>query len=231
MKKLLIFWFLIGLCTTVSGQSEVSEYEIINHDVKPGETIRLLSLKYLVTPSDIYKLNKFAINGIEQGMVLLIPVRRKAAKKADAESLPPTDIAERPAKQPEGPSEATATDIPTTHTVQPKETLSSLARKYGTTVVAISTLNEKLLQRGLQPGQVLKLPARTETDQPTAEPTSNNQPAAGTNIIEHTVAGKETLYSISKKYNIPVDVIVSQNEKLLAQGLQAGQVIKIKPNK
>jgi LysM repeat protein len=44
------------------------------------------------------------------------------------------------------------------------------------------------------------------------------------------VAPKETLYGLSKKYNVSIETIISQNERLLKNGLQAGQVLTIKAN-
>jgi LysM repeat protein len=38
------------------------------------------------------------------------------------------------------------------------------------------------------------------------------------------------LYSLSKKYNVSVDEIKQQNEVLLKNGLQIGQILTIKKN-
>ena len=50
-------------------------------------------------------------------------------------------------------------------------------------------------------------------------------------IVKHKVEPKETLYSISKKYGVSVDEIKTQNENILAKGLQSGQEISIKVKK
>ncbi|HEU0137069.1 MAG TPA: LysM peptidoglycan-binding domain-containing protein [Flavobacterium sp.] len=250
MKKLMLLMFLVGLCGVVEGQNDSDEYDVISHQVKQGETVRLLSLRYLATPSDIYQMNKGAINGISPGMVIYIPVKRKTAKKSPEQEqhspdIPPTTevVHEENNTKSAGPAIAEipidTNETATTHKVQPGETLSALARKYGTTVIELKSLNEKALQRGLQSGQILKLPGVTAPQQmaDTAEPAQNASPTTSDEtpytgaVIQHTVASKETLYSIAKKYNVSVSEITAQNEKLLAHGLQAGQVIKIKPNK
>jgi LysM repeat protein len=46
------------------------------------------------------------------------------------------------------------------HTVEPKETLYSLSKKYGITVDEIKQQNSSLLINGLQIGQVLELKAK-----------------------------------------------------------------------
>ena len=79
MKKLFFAFATIFFVFSVFGQVKKKELEvdIIDHQVKLGESVRLLSKKYLVDPSEIYKLNKFAVDGISEGMILKIPVPRK----------------------------------------------------------------------------------------------------------------------------------------------------------
>ncbi len=79
MKRVLLLTvitcvFLIGFAQNKKKNQEV---DIVSHQVPVGETVRTISKKYIVNPSEIYKLNKFAIEGISAGMVLQIPVLRK----------------------------------------------------------------------------------------------------------------------------------------------------------
>jgi LysM repeat protein len=48
--------------------------------------------------------------------------------------------------------------------------------------------------------------------------------------IKHKVVVKETLYSLSKLYNVSVSEIMEQNKFLLKKGLQPGQTLTIKAN-
>jgi hypothetical protein len=68
MKKRILLFLVIFICLDVSGQSRKKdqEVEIINHEVQLGESVRLISKKYLVDPAEIYKRNKFAVDGISQ---------------------------------------------------------------------------------------------------------------------------------------------------------------------
>ncbi|HEX8268593.1 MAG TPA: LysM peptidoglycan-binding domain-containing protein [Flavobacterium sp.] len=268
--------FLLFLCfcaaTSSYAQTASSNGNFIEHHVKPGETVRLISQKYLVTPSTIYKHNKFAIDGISQGMVLLIPVTDKPADKKKpleaelAELDKIQDSLEEESKVITQPTQETSVatktehaaanseiknpehqkDAPSTthqkteHKVVKGETLSSLSRKYGVTVSEIQKQNEKILTRGLQIGQVLVIPSTVAGAKAAANPHIADHSIAATvaetpathqnqhnNIVEHKVEAKETLYSISKKYNVSVDEIKQQNAKSLEHGLQAGQIIKI----
>jgi LysM repeat protein len=78
MRKLALFFVMFGFLQMGLAQNKKNqEVDIVSHTVQMGETVRMLSKKYLVDPSEIYRLNKFAVNGISQGMVLQIPVPKK----------------------------------------------------------------------------------------------------------------------------------------------------------
>lgn len=53
------------------------------HSVKQGETVMLISRKYLVKPEEIYKLNPDAVNGISANTILKLPPKSKLAEKRD----------------------------------------------------------------------------------------------------------------------------------------------------
>ena len=101
------------------------------------------------------------------------------------------------------------------HKVISKQTLFSLARRYGTTVDAINKENPSLTS-GLQVGQVLRIPyGKALIDD------ANN--------VTHTVASGETLFAIASKYGVQVDEIKQLNN-LSANSLSVGQVLVIKKN-
>jgi LysM repeat protein len=105
-----------------------------------------------------------------------------------------------------------------THTLKQGETLSTLAKQYNTTVGDIMRLNGMHADTKLAYGSPIKIPSTKAQAQAakkttpvvttvpkTASVTSNS------NEITHVVAKGETLYSISKKYNITVDQIKTWN--------------------
>lgn len=145
MRKLVLFLLLflpfVAFC---------QDFEMVRHQVKMGETVRMISKKYKVEPAEIYRLNKFAVDGIREGMVLQLLV----PKKADAiVETTPEPVAE---PEPEAVTETVeALDI--SHTVAKGETLYSLSRKYNVPVDDIKALNEDKLKNGLKTGQVLTI--------------------------------------------------------------------------
>ena len=59
---------------------------LIKHKVQKGETVIIISKKYNVTPSDIYKLNPDAQNGVEENTILIIPNKAKVKVEVPSNS-------------------------------------------------------------------------------------------------------------------------------------------------
>jgi len=152
------------LLTIFSLQALSQEYKIVQHNVKLGETVRMLSKKYHVAPSDIYSINKFAINGITQGMVLQIPVEvKEVVAVKEFKDIDNNQEVENPEVSvsevsPRSDNEQTDSDVnEIKHQVEKGETLFSLSKKYSISVAELKNQNEVLLTKGLQSGQVLTI--------------------------------------------------------------------------
>lgn len=249
MKKFLFFaMFLLASQITFSQTAIKPGMKAINHKVAAGETVLDISKKYGVDPAEIYRANRFAIDGIKEEMVLQFYAPQKPSEieistenyETKLESLPTEKI---PVKS----IELSNNNIPISskatnrgfHTVQKGETLYGLSKMYNITVDEIKNANTILMKNSLQAGQKLKIPDGTivGNNQKAVEVVSNQEKMKveqniykSGEIITHKVAPKETLYSLAKKYNVTVDDIINQNEKALKKGLQAGQVLTIKVN-
>jgi len=99
------------------------------------------------------------------------------------------------------------------HIVEPGNTLWGLQKMYGVSTEQIMTSNP-VLSNGLKVGQKILIPTN-EVGSPKEIQT-----------IEYKVKKKETLYGLSKKFNLSVDELITLNPEL-ANGLQKGQVIKV----
>ncbi|RKQ51727.1 LysM domain-containing protein [Roseivirga pacifica] len=108
------------------------------------------------------------------------------------------------------------------HKVLSGQTLYSLSKRYLTSVDAIKKENPTLAS-GLQVGQTLKIPYGGNVS---AAPAS----ATVTNEITHTVAAGETLFAISRKYNVAVADIKAWNS-LSSNSLALNQKLKIRQEK
>ena len=214
MKNRIIFSMLFVLSVTFSTSAKQDKY--VKHTVAQGETITLIAQKYKVTPYDIYKLNPDSQNGIELNSVLLIP-----PIAADSNlSVGPNQTSPKSGN-------------PTTHLVQPKETLFSLSRQYGVTVDAIKSANAELLKDGLKIGQTIKIPsgiasrdtyekpplekpvsAPKETPKAVVKAEPKAEVAKG-NTNFHIIEPKETKYGISKKYGMTIQELERLNPSIV----------------
>src|SRR6478609_6969294 len=101
------------------------------------------------------------------------------------------------------------------HQVDPKETLYSISRKYGVAVALIREENPTV-DAGLAVGQIVKVPYTPRT-----------KPKFDNGTIVHKVTTKETLYSISRMYDVSVDDLKGWNN-LKDNSLSVGQDLIIR---
>lgn len=122
------------------------------------------------------------------------------------------------------------------HTVQPKETLYGITKKYLISLEELQKLNPFLKERGLQPGDELIISSKQANNQKIVEEklivsqkekSSNNS----TDFEYITIKPKETLYNLTKSYNIGEAALKSLNPNL-SEGLKEGDIIRVpKSNK
>lgn len=109
----------------------------------------------------------------------------------------------------------TAQDSFIEHKIQKGETAYFIAQKYKVSVDEIYKFNPES-QSGIKDNQIIKIPVHSAGKQ-------NQQ-------ITHIVGAKETLYGLSKQYNVSVEALQNANSEILAGGLQVGQELIIPQN-
>ncbi|MBO9700306.1 MAG: LysM peptidoglycan-binding domain-containing protein [Sporocytophaga sp.] len=110
------------------------------------------------------------------------------------------------------------------HKADPKETLYSISRKYKVTVDELNKSNPEL-SAGLKVGQVLRIPYKGSVVAVSHAAETSSSASSGSAAGTHTVEPKETLYSLSRKYNVSVEEIKKANPGLT--DLKVGQTINI----
>lgn len=111
------------------------------------------------------------------------------------------------------------------HRVDEKETLFAISRRYGSSVESILQSNPGATSN-LEIGQIIKVPYDKRV---------SVRPVEGSKV--HTVAAKETMYSISKMYSVSVDDLrkwnnLTDNTLSIGQQLVVGKTaaVEIKPD-
>ena len=201
----IIFFLLLSINTYAQRSTELVKIDGVKyyvHTVQKGHTLYAISKVYSVNIDDIIAANPGSDEGLNIGQELLIP--KKEINKKEAKKNPPQLI-----------------DGKLIHTVAAKETLYGIAGKYKISV-------EELVKQNPQVDQGLNVGMKLIINQVTIEEVDQQdiKPALPDDYIEHEVLEKETLYSISKTYNIGIDSIVSINPTLI-DGLKIGMILYI----
>ncbi|MFO8234233.1 MAG: LysM peptidoglycan-binding domain-containing protein [Bacteroidales bacterium] len=179
------------------------------HIVEKGQTLYSISRAYDVSQRAIAKENPDILLGIKTGQALKIPYH-----PSEDERFQPTD---------------TANYI--YHTVRPGETLYSLSREYNVSTDDIKAENPVLHEEGLKADQIVKIPKEpkieTTKDEPRDTIDKYEEDQRKGDYIYHKIKKDETLYSISKKYDVEIDDIKKANKDIRQDDLKLGSVLQI----
>lgn len=106
------------------------------------------------------------------------------------------------------------------HLIESKETLFSVSRMYGLSVASIKKANPGLDEASFKIGRTIKIPK--------FEPNENSvDGGVGDTQQKYLVQKKETLYSISKAYNVSVEELKNANPSVKEGGLKEGMTLII----
>lgn len=114
-----------------------------------------------------------------------------------------------------------------THTIKKGETLSKICDRYNINKTTLLKTNN-LRDQKLSPGQHLRIPFQTAQYRLLSENSEKALAAVNKeNLILHRINKGETLSSISKKYNVPIELLVDWNELGSKQSLKIGQQLAV----
>ncbi len=168
------------------------------HLIEKGQTIYSLSKKYNVPIAEIYKYNPKSQNYIEIGDTIKIP-QEIENKEPEIKKDNITYIY---------------------HKVEKKQTLYAISKLYDIKIKQIKKDNPELFERELQEREVIKIPQKIKNKEPEIKKDNIT-------YIYHKVEKEQTLYAISKLYDIKVRQIKKANPELKNNSIQEGEIIKI----
>ncbi len=123
---------------------------------------------------------------------------------------------------------------PVYHTVQPGQTLYSIAMNYGTSVWAISCANGLFNPNYIYAGQVLVIPFGPMGDgcapahKPMPQPIEwHPQPQPMPLGCFYTVRWGDNLFRVALRYNVPWTVLAQANGLFNGNYIYAGQVLRV----
>jgi LysM repeat protein/ABC-type branched-subunit amino acid transport system substrate-binding protein len=180
-----------------SGPGKPSHF--ISYTVRRKETLYNISRKYGITIDQILEYNR-GISDLRKGDELRIP-------QWETEPAGQVSVVEKAAKR-----EVNSN----VHIVMTGDNWYAIARKYGVSFTSLRESNPDIQQ--LKPGIRLSLPGKTAVG-------GEKSQEAG-EFTDHRIARGETLYSISRNFNVSADRLVELNP-FLKKGCKAGKVIRI----
>lgn len=209
--------------------------EFYIYKVKPSEGFYVLSKKFGISQEEIVRYNPAAKSGLKRGQLLMIPTNKTIAGQKSGSGIESTFE----------------------HTIVRGESLYSISKMYKVTIQSIIDLNPGS-ERGIKAGATLKIPQRyksqksasksktktsesstTKVQQTTVttntppveeQPTETTAAESGSEYVYHTIGEGETLFSISKKYDIDIETILKLNPGISPNHLRKGSVIRLTPN-
>lgn len=228
MKYWALIIFLIG-SINLFAQPKDAVIEEINggkyyvHIVQSGNSLWGIHVLYNVDVEDIVAVNPGVENGIKDGQKIIIPVVVKP-------TVGEVDIS--PVTKPIDTSKPQTTKK---HTVQPQETLFGISKKYNVTRDDLIAANPGI-ENGIKIGQELTIPIEDSETSNVANPGNTNSGnttpkttpkiSFTDTIISHIVLAHETMYSISKRFMVPVEDLQKING-LKNNRIHTGDVLKI----
>lgn len=108
------------------------------------------------------------------------------------------------------------------HTVAAKQTLYAISKMYSVSVEDIQNANSDLENLGIRIGQTLRIPVKKIN----AKEAKKSVVRISADTIYHEVVKKETIYGLTKKYEITETELLKYN-KDLREGLKLGMVVKV----
>ena len=205
--------------TTSSGDG----YTVVN-----GDSLYAIARKTGTSIQDLLSLNGLNLNSIiHSGQVLALSSKSVSTETKQEESAP---------KEETKSTETSTTTSTGSYTVVSGDGLYAIARKTGTNIQDLLSLNGLTLNSTIYPGQVLKLSstsetsaseeASTSTEETSSEETSTSSEQA-TSTGSYTVVSGDGLYAIARKTGTSIQDLLSLNGLTLNSTIYPGQVLKL----
>jgi LysM repeat protein len=206
---LVLALFISSIISLTAQSSDNSKFTL--HTVLKSETSYGIAKKYQISLNDFFISNPNAAKGLKKGEIVKIPIK-VVQKKEKKEIVIKVDT------------------LLKKHIVLKGQTLWSISKIYGVQLSIIKSYNN-LTNNNLFYDQELLIPniiADTINQIiPIIKKVEHPLLKGCDTLVIHKVKKKETLYAISKKYEISLDKIINNNTFLEEEGLQKGQKLKI----
>lgn len=208
--------------------------------LQPKQTIYGITKQYHISETDLRKLNPELDSHLRIGDEVTLP-SDNVKKYADKNAFNKNFAAPQEVK----PAESVAVSIPVetpkadegTYVIQAKDNYYKITKNFGISQKDLFALNPGLEEKGLQPGDVIKVKKSGNVSDSNVKDTvswqeDNKNTKQEVQVQEdeyqtYTVQDGDTVFGILNKFGITLDQLIAFNPKI-TDGLRAGMVIKVK---
>ncbi|MGC5221869.1 LysM peptidoglycan-binding domain-containing protein [Micromonospora sp. DT81.3] len=188
-----------------------------SHVVVSGDSVFAIAQRFGLRTADVLAWNGLSSSSvIHPGQVLVLSGTTVAAPAAPT---PPATMVAPPPTAPVAPAGS--------HTVAAGDTISGIAKKYGTTVPAVLAANGLDASSIIYPGQTIAIsgaPASAPPE-PAAPPAAPAAPPAAAST--HTVGAGDTISGIANKYGTTTQAVLDANGLTRSSIIYPGEVLTL----
>ena len=208
--------------------------------LQPKQTIYGITKQYGISELDLRRLNPELDSHMKIGNEVVLPLENIKKFGGQQVVFTPKEAAkiEPIATKAEATVDVVATVDADSYIIEQKDNYYKLARKFNLTQKELFAMNPGLEQKGLQPGDIIKVKgvtAEVETNNTTTATVVSQSASTQTytttsvagDFVTYTVQDGDTVFGILNKFGITLDNLLSLNSNL-SQGLKSGMILKIK---
>lgn len=196
MKKTIVAGAILSALFVGGKAADAAQYT-----VKSGDSLWKIAQTFRTSVNELKAANRLTTDVVYVGQVLQVP---------DVQTTAPTTQTPAP------------TQTTVTYTIQSGDTLSTIAKKFNTTVTRLLELNPTITDVSrIYVGQVIKVTATNPTTNPTPTPLTSASKS-------YIVQPGDTLSTIAKKFNVTVNDLLALNQSITNVNLiRVGQTINV----
>ena len=202
------------------------------YTVVSGDSLYAIARKTGISIQDLLSLNGLTLNStIYPGQVLKLSSTSETSASEEASTSTEETSSEETSTSSE---QATSTG---SYTVVSGDGLYAIARKTGTSIQDLLSLNGLTLNSTIYPGQVLKLSstsevsaseeATTTAEETSSEESASNEVQTSSTAGSYTVVSGDSLYAIARKTGTSIQDLLSLNGLNLNSVIHPGQVLQL----
>ena len=205
-----------------------------SYTVVSGDGLYAIARKTGTSIQDLLNLNGLSLNStIYPGQVLKLSLNSEASSSEETA----TSTEETSSEAISTSSDQATTTSTGSYTVVSGDGLYAIARKTGTSIQDLLSLNGLTLTSTIYPGQVLKLSstseasayeeATTSAEETSSEESASNEVQTSSSAGSYTVVSGDSLYAIARKTGTSIQDLLSLNGLNLNSVIHPGQVLQL----